>query len=137
MWDGGDQPGPIMTHRCRLHRPQYRKDPNRKILGIDVPHSLLGSAATGRGSIILYRYLNNDRMLDYSPMQVHPKPQLDYGALYAFLAKHWPQPITGLGSLVEGEDSQALYFDSGNHRYVLRINRSNYGFRKDAYAWAH
>jgi hygromycin-B 4-O-kinase len=70
-------------------------------------------------------------------MQVHHKPQLDKATLSAFLEKEWSQPITKLEKLVEGEDSQALYFESGGKRYVLRINKSDYGFKKDAYAYEH
>ena len=70
-------------------------------------------------------------------MQVHPKPRLDKSSLHSFLSKFWSQPITKLENLVEGEDSQAAYFESDHRRYVLRINKSDYGFKKDVYAYDH
>ncbi len=68
-------------------------------------------------------------------MQVHHKPQLTQETLHIFLSKCWPEPVTNLENLVEGEDSQAFYFESDDKCYVLRINKSDYGFRKDAYAY--
>jgi hygromycin-B 4-O-kinase len=70
-------------------------------------------------------------------MQVHHKPKLDKATLSTFLEKEWLQPLTKLEKLVEGEDSQTLYFESGGKCYVLRINKSDFGFKKDAYAYEH
>lgn len=70
-------------------------------------------------------------------MQVHHKPKVEKITLSSLLEKKWPQPITKLENLVEGEDSQAFYFESNGNRYVLRINKSDYGFKKDVYAFEH
>jgi len=70
-------------------------------------------------------------------MQVHHKPKVDTDIIQIFLKRNWHEPVTKLDNLVEGEDSQAFYFDTDNHRYVIRINKSDYGFKKDAYASTH
>ena len=68
-------------------------------------------------------------------MQTHHKSQLTQEALRTFLDRCWPESVTKLEKLVEGENSQALYFESDNKRYVIRINKADYGFRKDAHAY--
>lgn len=70
-------------------------------------------------------------------MQVSHKPRLDKTVIRAFLAQQWSESVVTVENLVEGEDSQALYFDSDGRRYALRLNASDYGFQKDAYAYEH
>jgi hygromycin-B 4-O-kinase len=70
-------------------------------------------------------------------MHVNHRSQLNIDILRAFLDTHWPQPVTKLEILVGGEDSQAVYFEADNRRFVLRINTSDYGFKKDQYAYEH
>lgn len=70
-------------------------------------------------------------------MQVHHKPRLDDAELTSLLQPQWSKPISNLTKLVEGEDSQAFRFISSGQGFVVRINKSEYGFRKDAYAYSH
>jgi hygromycin-B 4-O-kinase len=70
-------------------------------------------------------------------MQVHNKPRLQNDELIHLIKPHWAQPIAHLIKLAEGEDSQAFRFTSENRQFVIRVNKSNYGFKKDEYTFNH
>lgn len=66
-----------------------------------------------------------------------PKTDLSLDDVHTFLQERYPDPISELTPLVEGEESQAFSFVWAGRAYVLRINRRIDGFAKDAYAYQH
>jgi len=63
------------------------------------------------------------------------KTELTLEEVKHFLRERWVQEVDAVEQMMEGEESQALSFECDENAYVLRINPSIEGFRKDAYAY--
>ncbi|MBI3943998.1 MAG: aminoglycoside phosphotransferase family protein [Chloroflexi bacterium] len=65
------------------------------------------------------------------------KPTIPPTTVLQFLQAHFSPVIAQFGQITEGEESQAFTFMVANTSYIVRINPSVEGFRKDAYAFLH
>src|SRR5579875_836801 len=69
-------------------------------------------------------------------MDVWPKPRVEPARIAAFLHETFGE-VSALSPLAEGEDSQVFRFDLEGRSLVVRLNWTQSGFRKDAYAAQH
>jgi len=65
------------------------------------------------------------------------KTKIDAAIVLAFLKEEFDPHVTHLEPITGGEVSQGFFFTSQNNQYVIRINKSDAGFQKDAYAYKH
>lgn len=65
------------------------------------------------------------------------KTQIDTKVVLEFLKKKFDKNITFIAPLEGGEMSQAFSFDSGNGRFVIRVDIGIKAFVKDKYAFEH
>lgn len=64
------------------------------------------------------------------------KTTVDTDAVLAYVRRVMSRSVAGLTPLEGGETSTAFAFASDSRDYVIRVNGSDYAFRKDAYAAA-
>lgn len=69
-------------------------------------------------------------------MYMSNKPALQKEQIVAAIQAHYNPSVSTIHQLVEGEESQAFWFadEESKKEYVVRVNPSVEGFKKDAYA---
>lgn len=65
------------------------------------------------------------------------KTKIEETKVRAFLEGKFDGEITGLEPIAAGEISQCFFFEANGEQYVIRVNKKNEGFKKDAYAAEH
>jgi hygromycin-B 4-O-kinase len=66
------------------------------------------------------------------------KTKIEQEAVMVFLESHYKTPISNLVFIGGGEGSQAFSFETGEEKFIIRVNRhSDNGFKKDQYAFSH